>query len=88
MSELFPPESVSMKSPRLEWLERHRLVLHDFGAGGESPETGMDFKRWVCRVQEPDFTERDCGAHGDTQEDAIADWARRNGVKLWNEEGV
>lgn len=86
MSELFDAQMVEGKSPRLRWMEKHNLVTHDFGEGGESPETGMEYKRWVCRVQEPDLTERDCGAQGDTEADAIADWANRNNVRLWNEE--
>lgn len=75
MSELFPPETVASKSPMRLWMEKHRLVVQT------SDEFGS-----VCQSSDPDL-EDDTG-DGTCEADAIFDWAKRNGVRLWNEENL
>jgi hypothetical protein len=85
MSELFDAQMGEGKSPRLKWLEKHGLKTHDYGAAFVSPETGHEFGRWTCYL-ESDYYTFSKWANGETEADAIADWARLNGVRLWNEE--
>ena len=81
MSELFKPEMVAGDSPRLKWIKRHQLdvwFLAETGIEDDSP-------CWVCQHKRGNEVV-ECGASGPTEDDALADWARRNRVKLWNEE--
>jgi hypothetical protein len=95
VNELFPIESVTQDSPRLAWLKRHNLeteCIPEGGPGVESPETGEDIPAWICRVrkQHPNFStycDREIGG-GNTEDDAIADFARNAGIPLWNEESL
>lgn len=92
MSELFPIESVTCDSPRLAWMKRHNLEterIPEGGPGCESPETGDDIPAWVCRVkkQNPNFStycDREIGG-GDTEDEAIQQWALNAGIRLWFE---
>lgn len=81
MSELFPQETVESKSPMRLWMEKHNiktsLCLKDI----EEP-----WSAWSGDLQEA--CDHDALAFGDCEADAIFEWARRNGVRLWNEEGV
>jgi len=93
MNELFPPEQVALKSPMMQWMEKHNLTTFDCLNGGECPETGTEFKRWCCFVggdiqeafQEA-FKEGTIG-EGDTRDEAVSNWAKINKVPLWNEQG-
>ena len=93
MNELFPVESVMVDSPRLRWMKRHNLETEHIPEGGpgvECPETGEDVPAWVCRVKKPHpnfstYCPREIGG-GDTELDAIADFAKNAGIPLWNEE--
>jgi hypothetical protein len=59
------------KSPRLLWIEKHGVIME------ESSE------RWHAYRM---FDGGHYGGTGKTQDDALADWARKNNVRLWNEE--
>ena len=78
MSELFKPEMVAGDSPRLKWIKRHQLKTE------RAFDEYYDEMRW-CAWRDL-ATCFDSEGSGITEDDAIADWARRNGVKLWNEE--
>lgn len=73
--ELFPPSSMESPSPKLRRMRKHGLktIYHEYVAG--IPE-------WVCTKE--GFADR--MGFGAEEDDAIADWACRAGVKLWNEE--
>ena len=87
--ELFTVPKV--KSPRLRWIEKHRLVTqHHRGIamGDEDPETGEDLYPWTAwkTGSKPAPWRSECG--GATEDDALAGWARNNGVRMWFEEGM
>ena len=90
MSELFDnlPES---KSPRLLWMERHDISTHH--APHVADEMGEQYVWTAWSRKEdphsngiPDDPEA-CG-YGGTENEAIADYAQKNGWKLWNEESA
>lgn len=83
MSELFPAEQVSVDSPRLRWLKKHDVATIDFKEGGED-ERG-EYKRWAAGTTNHDNTR---WQQGDTEDEAIANWAKAHNVPLWNEEGL
>jgi hypothetical protein len=85
VTELFPTEQITVKSPRLLWMERHGVKTSETMAG-ECPETGFEWLSWVAYSGELEISERDRVGIGETEDDAIADWARINGVRLWNED--
>jgi hypothetical protein len=87
-SELFNVKSVTKLSPRLEWMARHGLVTkEDDSFDGEEE---CDYEPWACfnpqQLEREHFAEG-CYGTGPTEHDAIVDWAIKNKVKLWNEEG-
>lgn len=74
------------KSPRLRWLEKYNLQTIDTGLeGGECPESGHEYKRWIAGPRDVP-PEPDTWSEGDTEDEAIAQWARERGIRLWNEE--
>lgn len=87
--ELFTIPEV--KSPRLKWIAAHNLHTKHFPdrrEGDECPETGADMHPWEAwqhagKVYPPGNS---CG--GPTEDDALANWARNNGVRMWNEEAM
>lgn len=81
MTTLFTlPES---KSPRLLWMEKHGVEIShrpEFN-GEDEDEFGnvlYPFAALAPRCHERGF--------GNTQDDALTDWAKKNNVKMWNEE--
>lgn len=68
-------------SPRRAWLKKHRLTV------AERTDEPNPAKRFLCATDEiaRTFTFPGLGA---TDDEAITDWARKNGVLLWNEEGA
>ena len=80
--ELFPPEAVTKLSPRLEWIRRHDL--RTLKSDGIQPED----EPWSCWQGEihPEVFFGERYATGQTEDEAITRWAKRAGVKLWNEE--
>lgn len=86
-TELFAPETVAMKSPRLLWLESNDIRTADCGSGGDSPETG-EYKRWCCWSGDMGQAMSDGPlAEGDTEDEAITEWAKMHDIRLWNESG-
>lgn len=87
MSELFDnlPE---LKSPRLLWMERHHIETHhaphcdEIGAWS-AWSYERDSQGKGCIPEDPEAL-----GYGDTEHDAIADYARKRGWKLWNEEAA
>jgi len=80
--ELFNVPAV--KSPRLKWMEKYgvttRRADHVVSAG-EEDDFGHPVHQWTA-------TNRWHNRGGDTEDDALAAWARAQGVKMWNEEGL
>lgn len=70
--ELFPPESVAVLSPRLQWLEAHSVHY------SRRPNC---FTAWAASAPMQCFTAFDL-------DDALAQLAAKNGWRLWNEEGA
>lgn len=79
MSELFPIESVTKKSPRLLWMEKYELLTFEYG----EDEEGLP---WTAYRQKDIDTDIENYSKGKTEHDAIAEWAIKNKVRLWNEE--
>ena len=91
--ELFPAETVTMDSPRRAWALKHRFRLHHSQFVPDIP--------WTAWLPDNDATIPDkngdlaeaglpmdpdlCG-YGATEEDALIECAKVNGLKLWNEE--
>ena len=83
MKELFAPETVSSDSPRLRWMKKHHLITY------RSPHLTDEEEPWSCwdgRLELATGAMLQNMAEGITEDDAIANWALHNGVKLWNEE--
>ena len=84
--ELELPMSVeAIESPRLKWIKKHQINTmldkhHDKDCEYEP------WAAWSADLSEA-LNEDNLGL-GKTEHDAIADWAVKNGVRLWNEEGL
>lgn len=86
--ELFPPESVAMDSPRLAWCKKwgiRTVPQHPHMVGAESPESGDTIKAWFvvdtfCHPGEPII-----GCQGDTEDEALTEYAMRFERPHWNE---
>jgi hypothetical protein len=69
-------------SPRLAWKRKFNISTQDHGYHPES-----EFERWSAWSGD---LHKAIGngslASGTTEDDAIAEWARRHNVRLWNEE--
>lgn len=92
VGELFGEDAVASDSPRRLWLARHGLATRDNGQAGED-ELG-EFGRWLAwrieagiRYGGPRRMPGYSVGHGDTEDEALADWARKNGKRMWFEEG-
>lgn len=78
-AELF--ELPQCLSPRLVWRDKHRLRGQKVSA--------TEYAAWTGPAEWADVVARGGGeliGKGSSQEDADADWAVRNNVRLWNEE--
>ena len=85
MSELFTiPEQ---KSPRLLWIEKHQIRLHHFPEfdGTQEGDDGTRLYPYFA-IAKGDYPEQ--GGAGMSVDEAITDWAKKNKVKLWNEENL
>ena len=76
-------------SPRLAWMKRHHVKTQFFKQNkiGDKDEFGNDNWPWYAfdeTSEENLFGRELCG--GATEDDAIAEFARRNKLKMWNEE--
>jgi len=88
MTDLFP--TAQGESPRLRWLREHGVTTIKQPAalvGETCPETGDAIPAWVAGAYDRLDRAHQYG-HGETEDDSIADWARRNGVRLWSEQGL
>ena len=89
--ELFLAEEVAMDSLRLAWMKKHRIetaAMEPELVGTTSPETGDEIAPWIAWI------ERIHGelpgpvnvVTGETEDEALANLARKFRLKLWNEE--
>ena len=79
--ELFSAESVTVKSPRLRWMEKYKVQTH------RSATVPADEEPWSCWSGELQMSiNHDWIANGTTEDEAITAWAIKNGVRKWNEE--
>ena len=79
---LFNPPTVD--SPRLAWMKRHgvkTIKVEGELRPGEEDEFGNYVFDWYCSGA----TGHQMG--GETEDEAIAAWARSANVRLWNGEG-
>jgi hypothetical protein len=84
-AELFKPESVMMPSPRLAWLDKHGVRTH---FARHCP--GDPWCAWFGTVDPVSFNEEHGGeafGYGKSEDQAISALAKKQGWKLWNEEG-
>lgn len=85
--ELFPHSTVAVESPRLRWMKKHNVSIihnHDVSPGDEDEFSGETIFPF-CATNSPDKWLQSRAGYGNTEVEALADWARRNGVRLWNE---
>ena len=68
---VFPAAAASVKSPRLRWMEKHKV------------NTRCSGMFWFAGKGEPVQGQLGCGK---TEDDAITAWSKANGVRLWTEE--
>lgn len=75
--ELFPVESVAVKSPRLLWCERYSIIVED------RPRKTAEERFWA-HVPGSGLTQ----GFGQTAEEACRDFGVNNGIRLWSEESA
>lgn len=66
-------------SPRLAWLKKHKIKTRHYPGVDDEPSG------FVISFE----TQREVGESfhfGITEDDALADWSRKNGVRMWHEE--
>lgn len=81
-NELFKPEEVTKKSPRLLWMEKYNLET--INCDSIDPDAwDEDVYPWVCKQKQHGEYWRD--GFGNTEDEAITAWAMKNNLKLWNE---
>lgn len=77
MTELFDiGESLS---PRLKWMREHEVRTFSLDEGYYE-EFNLD--PWECTSNKGNFRK----GKGETEDEAIIDFARKNNLRLWNEE--
>jgi len=78
MSELFNlPET---PSPRLAWMRANKIQCH------VTTQCPLPVSCWSGDLAES--MENNLIGYGNTEDEAIADFAKRAGLRLWNEVGV
>lgn len=86
--ELFSVPEV--KSPRMRWIAKHALVTQhhpEVTVGDECAETGAELYPWTAKQSSCCYP-KNVAQGGATEDDALASWARQNGVRMWFEEGL
>jgi len=94
--ELFPPESVAMDSPRIAWMKRHRIVTW-FNEGTPDmivpPQWFAGYDYWWPGRNGEDFfamemVNNGCSriGQGDTEHEALIDFAARWDLPVWNQQ--
>ena len=83
-------------SPRLQWMEKHHIKIHYSPECAESPWLALmpfeehramnigDIMAEACRL----YDEQGRLGYGSSEDDALAEMARKSGIQLWNEEGA
>ena len=79
--ELFPAETVTVKSPRLRWMEKHDVKTNEYKQSTPTPWSAWSGNLMLA-------INRDMVYFGSTEDDAITAWAKANHVRLWNEESI
>lgn len=79
LPELFSSTDMACESPRARWMRENAVTTFDRGSGGED-EFG-EYQRWHATG----FGKK---ADGDTQDEALAELAKKAGVRFWNEVGL
>lgn len=81
-NELFDIPEV--KSPRLRWMEKYHIKVKQTPnwSPGQEDENGDE----VCKFYATDDSINYHG--GDTEDNALAEWAEARGKLLWFEEGL
>jgi len=87
MSELFKPSEVEMDSPKIRWMKKYNLKCEC----DESLFGNDEYEPWSCwdMSLENSFGDLENNySTGNTEDEAIAAYAKKHGIKLWNEEGL
>lgn len=73
------------KSPRLLWIEKHGVKIAHYPEfdGTQEDDMGETMYPYFAWTGTPSIA---TSGSGMTADDALTDWARKNHVKLWNEE--
>lgn len=81
-NELFPLTAVTLKSPRLKWMERHDLHTNGQGTDADSP-----WSAWKGTPEEAiiNFMNGHITC-AETEDKALLALCKNLGLKLWNEE--
>lgn len=78
------------KSPRKKWIEKHGLrTMHvlEVVNGEEDAETGDTLHPWLAwKFEEGKINPPRYAPGGGTEDDALAEWARQNGRRMWFED--
>ena len=89
--ELFDADVVASVSPRLAWIERHRIVTHKVEsnpdtwlAGIAQDAQGLSGIRAWFAADKQSWDKAKVGV-GDTENDALTDLAVKHGLRLWFE---
>lgn len=90
--ELFSDPLDSL-SPRLAWMRNHRVKTHEFTNDPNNERTlnHVCFSRWLAfspRMPHHEDDDRTRWAGGETEDEAIVNFAKLMGWKLWNEEAA
>ena len=91
--EMFPADSVAMDSPRLAWMKKHGIITY------RSPVEPVcwfaGFQDWWPKLQGVHFFAEETANNGDmrvgegvTEDGALVELAKYEGIKLWNEESA
>jgi mannose/cellobiose epimerase-like protein (N-acyl-D-glucosamine 2-epimerase family) len=76
MDELFAVDAISVDSPKVKWMKANTIQVRDNVTNRED-----ETPKLVFSLSNPQFKT----GYGLDEDDAIVDFAKRNGLKLWNE---
>lgn len=85
MTDLFP-DLPQQDSPRLAWMKRYGVkttMTPEPVVGSVCDLTGEEVVEWYAYIQEGEQAQ---GGH--TEDEAIAAFAKAQGMRLWNEEAL
>lgn len=83
--ELFPAEAVTMDSPRLAWMKRHRVQTAHSDHPVDPDESDDCWVAWIERVEGERLGPKNA-ATGETEQEALWRIAIKFSLPLWNEE--